>query len=261
MAVRTKALIRSSYKQTVLKDGPIAYWRLGEASGTRASSEVSGNAGTYTGGYTLAQTGALAAEPDGTSNTAVLLNGTTGYVTVPDGMKLASTMTIEAWIKTSSSATDNAIACHFGTPSYTGWLFEVGGVTAGKLSMYVGVGGWTETVLSVNDGAWHHVAATVTGGIVRLYIDGALAATSGSITTTLTLATTHPLEIARRFDGTPAFFNGTIDDVALYATALPVARILAHYTAGLNQAKGDVATARTVAVSRGGLATARTKVA
>ena len=40
-------------------DAPAAYWRLDETSGTSATDSTGGRTGTYTGGYTLNQTGAL----------------------------------------------------------------------------------------------------------------------------------------------------------------------------------------------------------
>src|SRR4051794_39973340 len=40
-------------------DTPVGYWRLDETSGTSATDSTGGRTGTYTGGYTLNQTGAL----------------------------------------------------------------------------------------------------------------------------------------------------------------------------------------------------------
>jgi len=54
----------SVYRATVLADTPLAYWRLGETTGTVAHDETgNGHDGTYIGGYTLGQTGALTGDP------------------------------------------------------------------------------------------------------------------------------------------------------------------------------------------------------
>lgn len=78
-------------------DGPVAYWRLGESSGTNAA-DSSGNGlnGTYTGGVTLGQPGALVDD----ANTAVAFNGSTGYVTVgaPAALKMTTQFSVEAWV-------------------------------------------------------------------------------------------------------------------------------------------------------------------
>ena len=52
----------SGYAAQVLQDSPLAYWRLGEASGSAALLDGSGNAhhSTYVGGVTLGGPGALA---------------------------------------------------------------------------------------------------------------------------------------------------------------------------------------------------------
>ena len=97
----------SDYPTTVLADSPVGYWRLGEASGTNAA-DSSGNAhdGTWsgTGSPTLGVTGLITG-----GNTAATTSGATSgpYCALPSGVpNLGSTFTVEAWVKTSSSATD-----------------------------------------------------------------------------------------------------------------------------------------------------------
>jgi hypothetical protein len=63
------------YVQQVIADGAVAYWRLGETSGTTAVDSVGGKNGTISGGVTLNQPGALA---DG--NKAMLFDGATGKI-------------------------------------------------------------------------------------------------------------------------------------------------------------------------------------
>src|SRR6266540_4057262 len=80
--------------------GVVSYWRLGQASGTTACDSKGSNAGTYQGGFTLGQPGALVGDPD----MAVRLNGSTGYVYVPHSASLdvGDSFTIEAWVKRGS---------------------------------------------------------------------------------------------------------------------------------------------------------------
>jgi hypothetical protein len=90
---------RADYLSVVLADGPLAYWRLGEASGPVAY-DASGNAmhGTYIGGVTLAQAGAL----EGDADTAVCLDGVSGCMNMgwhPELSYLSNDFTIEAWYK------------------------------------------------------------------------------------------------------------------------------------------------------------------
>ena len=65
------------------------------SSGTTACDTVGSNTGTYQGGFTLGQTGALNGDPD----TAASFNGSNGLVNVPHSgsLDVADNFTLEAW--------------------------------------------------------------------------------------------------------------------------------------------------------------------
>ncbi len=85
---------------------------------------------------------------------------------------------------------------------------------------------WTVTSVTFpSDLAQHHFAVTVdsSAGKSSLYIDGLLAAfTNSAITTTLSGSDTR---LGRQFGDLSEYFNGTIDDVRIYNTALSAAEI------------------------------------
>src|SRR5436190_1632455 len=85
----------SSYADVVVGDGPVSFWRVGEASGAVALDAVGANRGGYFGGFALGQPGAVAGD------TAVSLNGTSGYVGVPDSASLhtGDNFSVELWVK------------------------------------------------------------------------------------------------------------------------------------------------------------------
>jgi signal peptidase len=56
--------VNSAYAEQVLADNPASYWRLGEAGGTSMADVTGANPGTYTGGVTLGQPGALVGDSD-----------------------------------------------------------------------------------------------------------------------------------------------------------------------------------------------------
>ncbi len=233
------------YAATVLADVPSGHWRLGDLNGTSAT-DASGNAkhGTYTGGYTLAQTGAIGGEVDGTSNKAVTLNGTTGRITIPSITIAGSSLTLETWVKM-SSAQDGIFLSQSSSGTYlrafssrlpyaqvvlTSGTYAVTGPTAFTL------------------GVWYHVALTWTsGGFLRLYVNGVQVAISAlTVAGTVSPAITAP-EIGSFYGG--IFWNGLLDEVALYPSELSAARILAHYNAGINQANSTT-TATTYQLGR-----------
>src|SRR6185369_12380878 len=59
-----RAHASAGYAAAVLADAPRAYWRLGETAGTIALDAAGADPGTYTGGVTLRQPGALPADVD-----------------------------------------------------------------------------------------------------------------------------------------------------------------------------------------------------
>jgi hypothetical protein len=90
-------------------------------------------------------------------------------------------------------------------------------------------------------GTWSHVVGTYDGSLLRLYVNGALVASVGAPT----LASgSGPAFIGRlgAEGANPGLFPfaGLIDEVAVYPSALPAARVLAHYSG----AATNVTTAR-----------------
>lgn len=222
-----------NYRDTVLADEPAAYYRLDEASGTLCR-DSSGNEldGTYTGGVTLGQAGALSGDAD----TAALMNGTSGdmrSLTVPTP---AGAFSVEFWLKPSALSNYNqgiGAVNHWGA-----FLFhsEAGGGAFVGTDVATRFGpGETGVVLAV--GQWSHIVYTYDGANGRLYRDGAL--TAGPKAQTAPGAwggftTCHT--------GIGTAIEGTLDEVAIHPTALSAARILAHYEAGTGTG-GDARTA------------------
>jgi hypothetical protein len=210
----------------------MVYLRLGEASGTTAS-DASGNGldGTYNGSPTLGVTGALA----GDSNTSVTLNGTSQSVTVPynAAMTTSTALSIEAWIKTTASGYTNVLDRDVLGDRV--WQFRL---NSGKLE-FVKVGGTggivtaSATTPLVNDGSWHHVAATYDGSNIRLYVDGALVKTQAASGNLGTATPRFAVGVNNSGSGGSAagWFPGSVDEAAYYTTVLSDARISAHYTA------------------------------
>ncbi|WP_169454359.1 LamG-like jellyroll fold domain-containing protein [Catelliglobosispora koreensis] len=96
------------YPSTVENLDPYSYWRLGEASGPAALSNVLERAGTDVGTYSevaLGQPGKLA----GTAATAAGFNGTSSHVSLPAKLESQSGyQAISMWFKT-STATDQVL--------------------------------------------------------------------------------------------------------------------------------------------------------
>ncbi len=90
----------------------------------------------------------------------------------------------------------------------------------------------SEKVVSVTSlvaGSWHHVACTYDGGLLRVYIDGALRGCKGS-GKPIAVGGKLGTAIGARLQAGPAFDNrflGALDDVHVYARALSAPEICA----------------------------------
>lgn len=234
-AARQAGLWWRDYDTEVLADSPVGYWKLDETSGTTAADSVGSANGTYTGGFTLNQSGIPS-----TKRPSVLLNGTSGYVDLgaPAALNLTSAWALEAWIYLTSTPS----GCGIISEKYTGAgtiLYELGfsvstGTTGGpnlQVGFFDGTAWRVATGGPLALNTWHYTLGTWDGTTLKLHADDAQVATntpgvspSGSM---------DGVVVGRRHDtsGTP-YFPGRIDEVAIYPTALSAGRALAHYRAG-----------------------------
>lgn len=228
------------YSTQVQTDGASAYWRLGETTGTTFASTVGSFTGTWTGSPTLGATGALT----GDSNTAVTLNNTgqstqSGSVPNATGLNKTNNFSLELWIKRSSgrSGVLQAVA---GKPlsttthneNYAIWLttankpqFEVGAGGSGNKSAVI-----TSSVAISDTTNWYHVVGTFASGVLKIYVNGALAGTNSAAGFTTVTTNTSTFDIGH--SGTTNYLSGTLDEIAVYGTALTATQVTDHYNKG-----------------------------
>lgn len=230
----------TGYAAVVASDSPVSYWRLGEPSGTVAADTLGASPGTYTGSPTLGSTGAITGDAD----TAVDFNGTTQYVTVPDAaaLDLGNTLSIEVWVKRARSGAIYEQFVNKGTGAYALQFYN-------NDRVYIVRGDIIEVAhssITITDTNWHHIVGTKDASGGKVYIDG-VDVTVADTNATLT-DNANALIIGAYRTGASEFFQGSIDEVAVYSTALSAARVLAHYSAGA----GSVTHQGTLAVSGAG---------
>jgi len=228
----------SAYAAAVLADSPIAYWRLGESSGTVANdSSGNGHNGTYNGSPTL---GVSPGAITGDSDTAVTFNGSTQYVAGPS-LGLAtnlSPLTYTLWFKTTSAAVNVWPFAEGNSTDNTPLSgFALSNSASNKLDWFIRSSANFITVTSlsaVNDGNWHMAAGTVDASLkMWLYIDGVKQNTVGGglVADTVTFNTSSIAALTR--GGVGNFFPGTLDEVAVFNYALTSTQISNLYAAGI----------------------------
>ncbi|HEX5095302.1 MAG TPA: LamG-like jellyroll fold domain-containing protein, partial [Acidimicrobiia bacterium] len=220
-----------SYASAVLADAPRAYWRLGDTSGTTAAdSSPNAYSGTYVGGVTLNAAGALT----GIANPAATFDGANDHmIRNPFPGMPTTAMTVDLWIKTNDTTKEAGIASYASTASVDEFQLR----DQRNLKVYIR-GTSVTTGVVLNDGNWHHLAVTWTsaGGALAVYKDGALAFT-GTLRAGYAMTTGGAWILGQEQDAlgggfeTSQAYLGTLDEVAVYPSALPAARVQAHYNA------------------------------
>jgi hypothetical protein len=142
--------------------------------------------------------------------------------------------TISAWIKIDDvSAGDSAkriVDKSDGGGAANGYALlveldgSVGGFIDGVASLYSAAG-------TVTDATWHHVVWTWDGTYSKIYIDGGLSATAGS--TARPPSDTTGMRIGSWSHSTAREFDGLMDEVAIWNSALTSAQINDIYNGGV----------------------------
>jgi hypothetical protein len=225
------------YHEEVLADSPLLYLRFEEPSGaTCANSGSLGGNATAQGTYTRNVAGGAAG-----LGVAITLNGATSdYVSYPHAASLSLTgdFTYECWVKSAYTAVRQCLMSK-GIGSYSIHL-----ETDRRLLVIAS----TVAVLHQasgavpNDGNWHHVVVTRVGNTYTVYINGV--ATTDTSSQPIA-ATTSDFQIGRELTsgGSQRPLVGSIDEVAVYNTALSAGRIAAHYAARANLPSTEAAAA------------------
>jgi hypothetical protein len=211
----------AGYKEQVLADNPLGYWRLDETSGTTATNLGSLGAaadGTYTGGVTQNVNGAVV------GNQAASFDGSDDYVLLPGVWGGTSAGTIEGWVNSNSAAGDTFRAIVSSTTFNFGH-FQLYSGAGGSTGFYGGGFPTAPPVPPVN--TWHHLALVADNAGTTVYVDGAVFSTAGGISSVITPSADGEVAIARGFSG-GRLFSGGLDEIAIYSTALSQARIQAH---------------------------------
>lgn len=217
-----------SYGKAVYQDEPQSYWRLDETEGATAKDITTAkNDATIYGAVGLGRDSAL---PTGHA----MAFGSSDAVVVSDhAQQNPKVFSVEAWFKTSSSSGGKIIG--FGNaPSglSTNYDRHVYLRNDGTLAfgVYTGVENIAATSKSYNDGKWHHVAATLSQEGMKLYVDGALGA-SNPQTQAEPYAGYWRVGGDRVWGGaSSAWFDGLIDEAAVYPRALSAAEVDEHYS-------------------------------
>src|SRR3989339_1532400 len=211
----------------------VSYWKLDEISGNAYADFIGTNNATST---------SVPTPLAGRVNGAQQFNGTSNGITAPGiaayDFSTNTSFTFEAWIKhvtgsytgeemiverkTSSGALAinlkfNSTSVSFSVRNTASEIYDVTGTT------------------NLYDNNWHHVVGVRDANTnqLKIYVDGVLENTVSATYTAGFASPTTEINIGWRSSTSAGFFDGIIDEVAIYDAALDAVSISQHYSNGL----------------------------
>jgi hypothetical protein len=226
---RIRTAAPTTYKDAVLADSPLVYYRLDEAACCNAA-DSSGNArsGTYaSAGITYGAASLLTPDTD-----AAISTSGAGAALTRDPAFLPSTgpRTVEIWAQTTAGGAQTLFS--YGQTNANTQYFQFS-IRNGSQLVFLG---WGDdmvfgTPYPVNDGRPHHYALAYDGGtLLTFFLDGQQIGQGGlGAPLATTTVGVQPLAIGNGVDGP---FVGTLDEAAIYGAALSPAQLNAQWRAG-----------------------------
>lgn len=241
VSVQISNATASPYINGVLNDNPLLFWPLGGAAATAAADWAGSNNGTVGTGVGTTATGGGAISGD--SAPASTFNGTAnGVVGTTATAAVGSTFSTEVWFKTTTTSGGKLMG--YGSSSSGSssnydrhvYMLNNGRLTFGT---YTGATKTVASTSSYNDGAWHHVVATQGPAGMVLYVDGVMVGSDPQTTTAQSYLGYWRIG-GDNLSGWPnaptsSYFNGSLDNFAVYSTVLTASQVASHFALGTGQ--------------------------
>lgn len=214
-----------------ITQGIVSYWKLDETTGSVLDA-LGDNPGTT--------------ENTPTTNVAGKLETCYTFASASSeniGMGTSSTLrptaglTVSFWIKTSTTDNGQIVSTYglTGTDPYYAWGYEAGMIANGYIyfDTYQGSNGsgcGVNTTDNIANNAWHFVVCTYDNINAKIYIDGALSATSSTGSGQMYYQASDFVVAARSGGGN--YYNGSLDEIGVWSRALTAAEVTILYNTG-----------------------------
>jgi Ca2+-binding RTX toxin-like protein len=237
-----------TYAAAIDAGGAIGFWRFGETSGNSAAdASGNGHTGTYNGGVDLGESGFSG----DIANTAAEFDGQNEYVEIAhDGAFALDSGSVTLWFNPDDLNGRQALISKDSSGYDDGGHFYIE-LNGNRLRARIeedgpGNSGTTHTVQSashsVQAGVWQQVTFTWGPAGMKLYLDGQLVDSDGYTGGIGDNAEPITIGAAQRSSGNGVadhlrdYFDGRIDEVAIFGDALDGDAVSALYQAGVDAA-------------------------
>ena len=198
-----------------------------------ASDVFGGNHGTANGVLFGAAAGRTFASFDGVDD----------YISIPHDASIdfGTDFSVSMWVNTTQTSKGTLFQKYNGTsgtdPSILTLFVNYDGTEAGKARFGYrnsnNVYKYATSTTSINDGSWHHVTMQLQGTEMKLYIDGALEATTTGVASG-SFTSSEPIHLGRWYKPwsgeVEAFYMGAMDEVNIWSRALTADQVATIYS-------------------------------
>jgi len=204
-----------SIQSTTAQEDLLLHYNFDEASGTTAN-DISGNNhhGSLLGGATFSA---------GKLNNALTLNGSNGYVKLPDGIVAeAEAMTVSAWVKPNSNPAWSRVF-DFGSSQTSNLFLTLNNASTSTIRLGMVTGSAQHDIDGVKfptSDSWQHIAITMVDKTAVMYLNGEVIAQNTNITIKPSDLGNSIANYIGRSQWPDPYFNGKIDDFRIYTAAL-----------------------------------------
>ena len=216
-----------------LSDSLVSYWSFNEGTGVTAYDQWEGNNGTLGGGtpdyYPTWKSGG-----ECVSGKCLEFDGDNDYVYCGSNVNVSAPYTIEAWVKIPSTA-NGAVMVGLGT-SGNSCPFFAAYWSSNKGIIYLNGANYKYTGTDVRDNAWHHIVYIIIGDgqddilNAKSYTDGINTTIAGGSHSVNPIVPSGHCYIS----SISSTFEGLIDEVRIYNSAVSITQIQSQYLAGLD---------------------------
>ena len=219
---------------------PVGWWRMGDGTGDTNSGGGAPANGDTIGTVADQGSGGNNASPSGAplysdsipninrfSILSVNFDGSDDYMDVSDLVSGYSALSVSAWFKAETLSTFNVIASQYSSGGAF-FLETVGTQVWFALSTGSSYGGAAKYTAGLDLNRWYHVCGTWDGTTSKIYVNGTVGGTTGSFSSTLG-GSGITYKVGTMLSG---YWNGQIDDVAVYSSGLSASDVTTLYNNG-----------------------------
>ena len=219
----------------------VGHWKMNDNADTKVVLDASA---TDNDGVSVNNTSGLSTTGAGSgTNESLDLDGSTDQITISDhtAYDFTKEFSVFCWVNPDTFANNECfISKYLTSGDLREWAFVYSSVAGSDAKLTVSLGKPTLTTTSVEEtdaiavttgGGWYHVGFTYSAGVIVIYVDGAVVASS----TTGSHVTTVPnkdIDITIGTFNGGDFHDGPIDDVRIYSRCLSLGDVVTLYASG-----------------------------